>query len=316
MKKLAYWTALLGCLFSFPQVAHAYPLTIKHEQGETVIKEQPKRIAVFDLASLDTLQALDVQATAVPKAIWPQYLSQYEDEKFTKVGSLFKPDFEALKKVQPDLIIVAGRSKAAYGDLSKIAPTIDVTINPTHFLDGVEHNITLFGKIFDRADQAQQLISQLDQSVSSLQALGKQQGSGLVLFTMKGNLMVHAPGERFGMLYELTGLNSVAQAAEAPASKSRPKPGSPEAKAMQEQRQQRLDQAIANKPNWLIVLDRDEATGGEGEAEKTISEKLGNTEAYQAGHVYYLNPTEWYIVTGGYQSIMNTVNDLTKQFQK
>ncbi len=316
MKKLAYWTALLGCLFSFPQLAHAYPLTIKHDQGETVIKAQPKRIAVFDLASLDTLQALDVQANAVPKAIWPQYLSQYEDEKFTKVGSLFKPDFETLKKVQPDLIIVAGRSKAAYGDLSKIAPTIDVTISPAHFLDGVEHNITLFGEIFDRADQAQQLISQLDQSVSSLQALGKQQGTGLVLFTMKDNLMVHAPGERFGMLYELTGLNSVAPAAEAPASKSRPKPGSPEAKAMQEQRQQRLDQAVANKPNWLIVLDRGAATGGEGEAEKTMSEKLGNTEAYQAGHVYYLNPTEWYIVTGGYQSIMNTVNDLTNQFQK
>lgn len=316
MKKLAYWTAVLGCLFSFQQLAYAYPLTIKHEQGETVIKAQPKRIAVFDLATLDTLQALDVQATAVPKAFWPQYLSHYEDKKYPKVGSLFEPDFEALKQIKPDLIIVAGRSKSAYKELSDIAPTIDATIDPNHFLDGVEHNITLFGDIFDRSNQAQQLISQLDQSVSALQVLGQKQGSGLVLFTIKGNLMVHAPGERFGMLYELTGLNSTAQASDTPASKTRPKPGSPEAKAMQQQRQQRLEQAVAGNPNWLIVLDRGAATGGEGEAQKTIADQLGQTNAYQAGHVYYLNPTEWYIATGGYQSIMNTVNDLTKQFQK
>lgn len=295
----------------------AYPLTIEHGQGSTVIPQTPQRVVVFDLAALDTLDALGVTVSAVPQAPFPQYLSRYADEKIIKVGDLFKPDMAALKALQPDLIIIAARSRAAYPELSQLAPTIDLTIDPNQFVTGVEHNLNVLGEIFNKQPQAEKLQQALQEQLKGVQTSGAQQGSGLVLFTIKQNMMLHAPGDRFGMLYALTGLQSVA-APSAAAPGPRAKPGSEEAKKRQQEAQQRLTQALEHNPEWLIVLDRGAATGDEGEAEQTLAadKRVTGTKAWQSKQVYFLNPGEWYLATGGYQSVMNTLNDLKTRFSR
>ncbi|WP_277208034.1 siderophore ABC transporter substrate-binding protein [Vibrio misgurnus] len=317
MKRFPSWLTILAVLFSLFQFAHAYPVTIAHQQGTLELNGQPSKVVVFDLATLDSLDALGVEVTAVAKGVWPEYLQKYDGEQYPKVGTLFEPDYEAVQALQPDLIIIAGRSRGAYQKLSHIAPTIDLSIDPAQFVEDVKHNLDLLGQIFNRSDKAKQLITTLDSEVAALQAKGQQQGSGLVLFTVRGNVMLHAPGDRFGMLYELTGLRSVVEPMAATTTEeARPQPGSPEAKAAAQAREQRLREAMAKQPDWLIVLDRGAATGGEAEAQKTLAEnrQIAQSSAWQQGQVYYLNPTEWYIVTGGYRSLMKTINQLQQRF--
>ncbi|MEJ2763600.1 ABC transporter substrate-binding protein [Photobacterium sp. MCCC 1A19761] len=313
MKKLSLLLVTLCCLFSTVRYSYAFPLTVEHAQGTTVITQLPKRVAVFDLASLDTMDALGVSAAGVPNAnaFWPDYLKRYSNERYAKVGSLFDPDFDALKTLQPDLIIVSGRSRAAYPALSQLAPTIDLSLGDQQFVPGMQRNISVLGEIFDKQDKAQELNTTLDKALASLK--GQAPGTGLVLFTMKEHIIAHAPGERFGMLYDLTGLTPIVN----PAPPSpRAKPGSEAAKAQQEARKLRLTTALDNNPDWLVVLDRGAATGGEGIGAQTLAgnAQIANSKAWQAKHVYYLNPRDWYLATGGYQSVTKALNELQARF--
>ncbi|WP_167351925.1 siderophore ABC transporter substrate-binding protein [Vibrio natriegens] len=315
MKIKIVFMALIASI-SQVTLAWAYPLDIEHAQGVTKIEKQPSRVVVFDLASLDTMDALGVSAVGVPDTLFPSYLIRYTDKQFAKVGTLFKPDFAAIKAINPDLIIVAARSRSAYPDLSQIAPTIDLSIDPSNFEVGVKQNLTTLGAIFNKEQQANKLSTDLTQSLKSLKSQGSEQGSSLVLFTIKDNVILHAPGDRFGMLYDLTGLSAVVEPSSEQKPKSRPKAGSEEAKAAKLLREQKLKQALENNPEWLIVLDRGAATGGEGQAEQTLAarEAITQTSAWKSGQTYYLNPTNWYIATGGYQSVSLTLAELKSRF--
>lgn len=295
----------------------AYPLTLEHRQGQITLPNQPQQVVVYDLGLLDTLTALNVKIAGLPQTqdYWPEYLQQYANASYAKVGSLFEPDYTALEALKPDLILVAGRSSAAYEQLSKLAPTLDLSLDPAHFVEGVRHNLELLGQIFNREDKAEALEAELMQTLDALQTQAKA-SSGLVLFTLNNNIMIHAPGERFGMINALTGLTAVATPAEVTASPSqRPALGSPEAQAMAEQRNQRLAQAMDKQPDWLFVLDRGAATGGEKTAAATLANNpaIAASSAWQKQQVYYLDPTAWYIATGGYLGLLHTAQELQQR---
>ncbi|MFI8979963.1 siderophore ABC transporter substrate-binding protein [Ectopseudomonas khazarica] len=290
----------------------AYPLTVNHAQGGLTLNEAPKRIAVFDLATLDTLDALGVSAAGVPQMAGPEYLKDtYAGREVVNVGTLFEPDYAALEALRPDLIIIAGRSSGAYAKLAQLAPTLDLSIAPDAFLAGVRQNLRMLGDIFDRQARAARLDAELQQALAATHE--KSQGlATLTLFTVNDALMVHAPGERFGMLAEVLGTTSVAPPVD-PASlpQGRPAPGSPEAMQLRERHKARLAAALQAEPDWLVILDRGAATGGEGKAAQTLAAHPGiaASTAWTEGRVFYLDPATWYIATGGYQGLMKTLED-------
>lgn len=302
----------LGVLMCAVSAHAAYPLAIEHGQGKLTLNEAPKRVAVFDLGVLDTLDALGVAAAGVPQMSGPAYLkAKYEGRESVNIGTLFEPDQAALQRLKPDLIIIGGRSSNQFEALSALAPTIDLSIAPDQFLTGVRRNLQLLGAIFDKQEQATQLQAQLDKELTALHAKTAGQ-SALTLFTVNGALMLHAPGERFGMLNEVLGTRPVVAAVE-PASvvQARPAPDSPEARQMRERQKVRLDTALKERPQWLVILDRGAATGGEGKAAETLGQHVGiaASSAWTQGKVFYLDPATWYIATGGYQGLVATLKD-------
>lgn len=319
MRSSLFHRLLIGCLALAPaSLAWAYPVTVQHAQGTTTLQTAPQRVAVFDLATLEALTALDVQQIAgVTRSIRLEQLQQYNDDKYTKIGTLFEPDYEVLETLKPDLILVAGRSRSAYEKLSGLAPTLDLSIPADDFVGGIRHNLALLGQVFDRADQAKKLDNELVAALASLQATGQNQ-SALVLFTINNNLTIHAPGDRFGMLHEITGMPSVAPPAEPQAGGARPEAGSPEAQAQRERQQARLTAALTANPDWLLVLDRGAATGGEGTAKATLEQdaRITATNAWKKGQVYYLDPPSWYTATGGYLGLLQTIGDLQQRLEK
>jgi iron complex transport system substrate-binding protein len=283
-------------------------MAIPHAQGETSLPATPTRVVSYDLASLDILNALGVPVAGVPAVRMPASLAAFSAESHPKVGTLFEPDEAALRATRPELIIVGGRSARRYAALGAIAPTIDLSTRPEHFLADVKRNIRTLGRIFGRDAQAEALVKALEADVAALHAKSAKAGMGLMLFVAGPGMNVQAPGSRFGYLYDLYGIRSVVTAAEAPAAPAAgpaPAAGSPEAAAQAQARRESgnafLATALGRKPDWIFVLDRPSATGGEpvSQARLEASAAVKETPAWKNQRVIMLDAPEWYLVGGG-----------------
>ncbi len=145
--------------------------------GSTSLEGTPERIVVFDLGVLQTLDTLGVEGVVgVPEvANMPEDLSEYASDDYTKVGSLKEPDYEQVNALEPDLIIVAARSAPAYGELSEIAPTIDMTVDTTNFLNSAIERIETLGELFGKEDEVRDRLDALtaQRSMRSMALLRK-----------------------------------------------------------------------------------------------------------------------------------------------
>jgi iron complex transport system substrate-binding protein len=294
----------------------AMAFELANSNGTVKLPATPGKIVSFDLAALDTLNALGVPVVGVPKSTYQGSLAKFNDA--TVVGTLFEPDYAVLETVQPDLIIAGGRSQKAVPELEKVAPTATFASDPSAFMKSFRTTNLALADAFDKEAQAQAAISAIEKNVEELHRVN-QGRKGAFLFVIKGNVMAHAPGDRFGYAHELTGLESVlpAKDANAPA-QPRPAAGSPEAKAAAEKRAQEIASIARAEPDWLIVLDRGAINGGEKTAADTLARhpQLSQTRAYREGHVYYADPNGWYVIGGGLSNLKAITDDMLAAMKK
>lgn len=300
---------LLGLAFS----AHAFELP--HQNGVLSLESTPQKVISFELAHLDTLNALGIEPVGVPQSVYGGALEKYNQSPV--VGTLFEPDYEQVAALQPDLIIAGGRSAAAIPELQKIASTVSFNTDPGDFLNSVKSTTLALGQAWDKKEQAEELLNALEDNVKNLRDIN-QGKTGILLFTINGRLIPHAPGDRFGYVYELTGLDSVLPARRADElNQPRPQPDSPEAKAAARKNQQELSAIAQADPDWIIMLDRGAINDGEKTAQATLQAhpELGKTSAVQQGQVYYAEPNSWYIVTGGVDNLTRITADMQAAMQ-
>lgn len=297
-----------------PQAAplQANPVEVIHAQGVTTVAELPTRTVVFDLAALDNLHALGVEAMAVPDANFTGELAHYADARYAKVGTLFEPDLDAVRALSPDLIIVGDRSAPSYEALAQIAPTVDLTPSTDNFFEDAVAGIESMGRLYDRQAQATTLVAELRELRDRVMARAQGQ-DGVMLFALNGNASPHAPGARFGTPLDVLGLTSTLPALETPwvrtadTRSTRPKPGSPEAEAARAAQAQALVEAMQANPDWLIVLDRGPATGGGEATDLSQIDAVTASSAWQSGRVFRLDPASWYLSAGSHTVIRETL---------
>ncbi|MBB5217123.1 ABC transporter substrate-binding protein [Parapusillimonas granuli] len=291
----------LGSALAFSLPVAAFELA--HSAGTLKLADTPKQIVTFDLAVLDSLNTLGVPVAGVPKSVYQGELEKYAQAPV--VGTLFEPDYPALEKLRPDLIIAGGRSQKAMPELGKLAPTVSFTSDPANFLATFKTANLALASAFGKKPQAEAAIASIEKDVEGLRR-ANQGKKAAFLFVMKGNVIAHAPGDRFGYAYELTGTESVLPAKDpnAPA-QPRPEAGSPEAKAAAEKRAQVISDIAKADPDWLIVLDRGAINNGEKTAADTLAKhpELSRTRAYKEGKVYYADPNGWYVMGGGLSNL-------------
>lgn len=284
-------------------VAHAADIAVKHAQGETTVKANPQKVVVFDFATLDNLDRLGVKVIGVPGSIaYPEYLKKYDSADYEKVGTLFEPDYEAVNAAEPDLIIVGGRSAAKYGELAKIAPTIDLTVPAKEFISGTEANIEKLGEIFDKETEAKAEIEKLNSELAALNEKTKGKGKGLMILTSGGKISAYGPGSRFGVLHDSFGVETAA----------------PDLSVGNHGQPISSEFILETNPDWLFVLDRDAAIGREGTSAKQLldNELVRQTNAWKKEQVVYLNGQNWYLVGGGIGALHNTIQQLSEAFDK
>ena len=282
--------------------AHAQDLKVQHAKGETTLPSAPRKVIAFDLASLDTLAALGIEVSGVPTARFPEYLSKYGSDKYEKVGTLFEPNYEAVSAAEPDLIIVGGRSSAKYVDLAKIAPTIDMTVDPNEYVASVRRNVQILGRIFGKQADADAQLAKLDKSIADLRQEASRAGKGLLVLTTGGKMSAYGPGSRFGLLHSEFG---IVPAVEGLATTNHGQAINAEF-------------ILKTNPDWLFVIDRDTATGQNGGAAKKVldNDLVAQTTAWKKNQVIYLDPVNWYLIGGGLTAMQASVDQIAKAVAK
>ncbi|QQA41920.1 siderophore ABC transporter substrate-binding protein [Pelagovum pacificum] len=276
--------------------AFADTVTVDTATGPVEVETPVGSVAVYDLAALDTLDALGVEVTASINNTYLERLSQYEGD----IGTLFEPDFEALNALSPDLIIAGGRSSAVVPQLSDFATTLDMTIPTEGQLDTILARIDTYGEIFGLRDAAADLRDELDSALDATADAVADKGDMLIVMTNGTNVSAYGAASRFGWLHTATGLPEASSDID----------DTTHGEAISFEFIREID------PDWLFVIDRGAAIGQEGpSAEATLDNALvRETTAWETGQVIYLNSAELYITGGGAQSTLNTLETIRSAF--
>ncbi|GIH68913.1 siderophore ABC transporter substrate-binding protein [Sphaerimonospora thailandensis] len=268
----------------------AEPVTITHAQGTATIPSTPSKVVVFDIGVLVTLDELDVPVAGVPQLdTLPDSLAKYRSDDYAKVGSLKEPDYEKVAALGPDLIIVAGRSSAAYPELNKIARTVDLTVDNENFLSSFRQRTEALGAIFGKRDQVKQRLDALEASVNEVAAKAPAKGTGLVVLTTGGKMSAYGPGSRFGIVYDPLGVRPAVDDLSTDA----------HGNAISAELLAKAD------PDLLYVVDRDAAIGESGKAAEQVldNELVKQTKAAKNNKIFYLDSFTWYVAPGGLSSV-------------
>ncbi|MDH0730162.1 ABC transporter substrate-binding protein [Pseudomonas sichuanensis] len=296
MTKRIFLSILLGLALSCSSglvYANINPI----HQGIIHVPVRPSSVLVFDPGSLDTLSELGIEPGGVPVDHWAGALRKYADSRFLKVGSLFDPNFEAVYRAHPDLILIADRSRSHLKQLSEIAPTLDLTVDDRNILIESERNALKLGELFGRVSTAVEKINNLEHSIKSLKALASRQGRGLILLTSGGRMSAYGPGSRFGILHDTFGI----------------RPVDPNLEVAVHGQPVSYEYLSKMQPDWLFVIDRDSAIGEDGAAASRLLDNalVHQTPAWKRNQIIYLDTDDWYMIgLTGLGSLQRTVDSL------
>jgi len=300
MKKIHLLLVSLG--LSLAGVQSSADVTIKHAQGTQVFTQIPSKVITFDLASLDTLDALNVDVLGLPQAFASGPLAKYKSDKYINAGSLFEPDYELVSAQQPDLVIVATRSAKAYKNLSALAPTIDMTIWGANFLQQFKASSNKIAQLFNKQAELKIKLDRIDAQVTEIQQLAKSAGNALFILTNGGKITAYGPGSRFGWLHDDLAIT----------------PAIADIKAATHGDPISFEFILKTNPDWIFVLDRDAAIGkGSGAAKALLDNELINkSKAAQNQQIVYLNGLNWYILAGGVNAVGASVSEVLTALKK
>ena len=269
--------------------------------GPQTVKDNPARIAVFDIAAIDTLDALGVTIDGVPNNLYLERLwEKYANAEV--VGTLFEPDLEALNALAPELIVVGGRSSGKQDETSRVAPTVDMTIWGDDLMAQTRQRIFEYGAIFDANDKAQALASALDSKIDAAKDAVEGKGNALILMTNGPKISVYGPASRFGWVHSALGIPAA----------------DPNIDAGDHGDAVSFEFVAEIDPDWLIVVDRAAAIGSnEQNAKATLDNVLiRQTKAWKAGQIIYVPSASVYIAAGGANATMDVIDSLVTGFSK
>lgn len=316
MKTKALFLSTILASVGLNSLAHSASFNLATEKQNIELKQTPKKIAVYDLSILDTLNALNIQAQIVPKTTFTGSLATYNQAQFVKAGSLFAPDLAQLKQLKPDLIFVGGRSAKTLDSLQPIATTVDLSSNTNHYMSDLKNRTLNLAKAFKREDIADKKLKDLDQLQQKVQQHTANK-SAVMLFAVGDHYMPHAANDRFGFIHELTGFKSVLPLSEK-TDTARPEAGSAEALAAQKKNAELLKSAIQQNPDYLIVLDRGAVNTQKYATKEGIKTHpiLGQSQAVKQNRVIFVNADAWYITGAGLDNTAFMLKEISEGISK
>jgi iron complex transport system substrate-binding protein len=273
-------------------------ITISHELGDTEVPVNPEKVVVFDYGVLDVMENFGVDPAAVPQGNIPSYLNEFEGEEYENAGTLFEPDFETIYGMEPDLILIGGRTAEAYDELNDIAPTVMMSVDQTDYIASFEEQVTQLGEIFDRPDEAEASLKQVKEELDALQAVSDEDKNGLMVMTNEGQVSAYGADSRFGILHNEFGVT----------------PADENIEDANHGQNVSFEYILETNPDMLFVLDRGAVVSDSGEEEDAAStldnDLVNRTDAAENDNITYLNPEYWYLSAGGITSVQEMIKEV------
>lgn len=275
-------------------------VSIATVRGNVELPVNPEPIAVYDMTLMQDLKALEVPVAGLPAKLRLDSL-RIKDAPSTDIGTLFEPNFEALHTLQPKAILVGSRMVEKYDELSKIAPTLDLTLDTANAYESSKQRLADLGKLYNKTEKAQQLQQDIDKAINDTKTATQGKGKGLVIVINGNKMSAFGTKSRFGFVHNEFG---VPQADPTIQDSRHGQPVS-------------FEYLQKTNPDWLFVLDRASAIGEEGAGAKAVLNNplVHQTTAWKNQQIVYLSPDS-YLAFGGYYQWLADAKIIQDAFNK
>jgi iron complex transport system substrate-binding protein len=214
------------------------------------------------------------------------------DDSIQDIGNHREPNLELIAAVDPELVIVGQRFASFYDDIKALAPNavvinlnFDVSENADtpgdNLINGLKNSTIALGQIFDKNDEAAQLIADFDKAIADAKSAYNGTDKIMSVVVSGGNIGFAAPrsGRVWGPMYEVFGWTPALDIDNA---------------TSDHQGDEVSVEAIAqSNPDWIFVMDRDAAVAGDSAPAKDVidnSPALQNVTAIVEDQVVYAPP--------------------------
>lgn len=278
----------------------------------------PKNVVSLDNRTFETLSDWGIELAAVPKGVMPADLSYVIDESVQDIGNHREPNLEIIAAVDPELVIIGQRFASYYEDIKKLVPNaviIDLNFDVSeeadtpgeNLVNGLKNSTIALGQIFNRNEEAQQLVTDFDQAIDDAKSTYNGEDTVMSVVVSGGDIGFSAPysGRVWGPLYEVFGWVPALDIKDA---------------SSDHQGDDISVEAIAqSNPDWIFVLDRDAAVSSTTDAvpaQDVIdnSPALQNTTAVSEGKIVYA-PDDTY-TNESIQTYLELFENLAKTLAK
>ncbi|TDK25369.1 iron-siderophore ABC transporter substrate-binding protein [Arthrobacter crusticola] len=166
--------------------ADAFPVTIEHALGETVLEEKPERVATVSWVNADVSLALGVVPVGMPTDTYggnDKGSTPWKDAKLEELGAPIGSEdapvqysetdglpFDDIAATDPDVILAAysGLSQEDYDTLSDIAPVI--AYPETAYGTAWQDSTRLVGEALGLSEQAEDLVADTEKAIDDAAA--------------------------------------------------------------------------------------------------------------------------------------------------
>lgn len=275
-------------------------IEVQTATGKASVPANPQKVVVLDVGVIDNLNLLGVN-DKVGMVVDFKYIRDLDIDLSNKqlAGTLFEPDYEAIAKYKPDLIIVATRSARKAGELSKIAPTIDMSVDNNNFIPSLKDRLKAYGTIFNKPAEAKALADKLQAKLDEAKKATKGKGTGLLVMVNGNKLAASGASGRFGWLHSDLGIELAVE------NISTDRHGQPIS----------FEFIKEKNPDWLLIFDRFAAIGKEGPRATDTFENaiMKDTTAWKNKQYVYIDQSA-YIQPGGLTGMMRNADAVIKAF--
>lgn len=283
------------------KTTHVETVTITHSLGVTNVPKNPQRVVVFDYGILDMLDIIGANVVGLPKDLVPAHLSKYTGEQYVGVGSLKEPNIEKIYELKPDLIIIAGRQRNFYEQLSKVAPTIFVETSSTDYMKGLKDNIGMLTQLFPNSEQLTTKLDEIEKRAEKIKNEVEAKGyNAMILLSNNGRLSTFGEKSRFSIVFDYLGFKTTGEL-----------PTGTHGNKVT------FEYLLEKNPDYIFIVDKSAVVGADILANKSFDNPIvKSTKAAQNGNIVFLDSVVWYTASGGVVSTEIMLDEIEKSINK
>ncbi|MFE1166409.1 siderophore ABC transporter substrate-binding protein [Nocardiopsis sp. NPDC058789] len=246
-------------------------IEVEDNNGTQTVNSPAASVVALDNRTFETLSDWDVELSAAAVSLMPDTIGYTRDDSIIDIGTHNEPDLEAIVAAEPDLVVNGQRFTQHQDDIASLVP--DATILDLDPREGepfdaeLKRQVTALGEVFDKQDEAAQLVEDLDAAVERVQAAYDEDQTVMAVTTSGGEIGYLAPsvGRTLGPAFDILGLTPALEV---------------DGASDDHQGDDISVEAIADSdPDWILVMDRDAAVAADESGYETAENILSSSEA-------------------------------------